>query len=180
MSKRIKGLIQDEYNGEFKDLDAVAVINPRGIEANATNTLRGELAKSNIRMRVVKNTLARRAADETSLDGFDRLLDGPSALVYSTDENTGISNVARALMDAKKTLKTIEFRGVFFDGDVYEGEAGVDQISKFPTREEAIADILGCALAPAANLAGCVSAPGGNIAGILKTHIKNQGGDDDA
>ena len=169
MSKRIKGFIQDEYHEDFKGLDAVAVLNPRGIGANATNKLRADLSQAGVRMKVVKNTLARRASSDTQLDGFARLLDGPSALVFPAGEQTSISGVARVLKKAKETLKTLEFRGVFFDGEVYEGEAGIEQVSKLPTREEAISNVVTLALSPGRNLAAAVKSPASNIAGILKT-----------
>lgn len=169
MSKRIKALMQNEYHDEFTGIDSVAVVNPRGIPANATNKLRGQLSKAGVKMRVVKNTLARRASNDTSLSGFDALLDGPSALVYPIDPNVAISAVARALVEAKKEIKDLEFRGVFFDGTIYEGDAGMTQVSKLPTREEAIGTVVTLALSPARNLVGAIAAPGSNIAGILKT-----------
>ncbi|MEM6560893.1 MAG: 50S ribosomal protein L10 [Planctomycetota bacterium] len=169
MSKRIKALIENEYHDEFSGIDSVAVVNPRGIPANATNKLRGKLSEAGVKMRVVKNTLARRASSDTGLSGFDSLLDGPSALVYPTDPNVAISAVARALVDAKKEIAELEFRGVFFDGTVYEGDDGMTQVSKLPTREEAIASVVTLALSPARNLVGAISAPGSNVAGILKT-----------
>ncbi|MEM8874761.1 MAG: 50S ribosomal protein L10 [Planctomycetota bacterium] len=174
MSKRIKALIESEYHDEFTGIDSVAVVNPRGIPANDTNKLRGKLSEAGVKMRVVKNTLARRAASETSLDGFDTLLDGPSALVYPTDPNVAISAVARALVDAKKEIGTLEFRGVFFDGAIFEGDAGMTQVSKLPTREEAIGNVVTAALSPARNLVGAIAAPGSNVAGILKT-IEDKG-----
>lgn len=180
MSKRIKGLIESEYHAEFENLDSVAVVNPRGIPANQTNKLRGTLHKNGVKMRVVKNTLARRASGQTSLDGFSKLLDGPSALIYPTNENTAISAVARALMDAKKDIAGLELRGVFFDGNVYEGEAGVEQVSKLPTREEAIANVVTLLLSPARNLVGAIKSPASNLAGILKTIEEKQGGGDTA
>jgi large subunit ribosomal protein L10 len=174
MSKRVKNLIEKDYQQRMGHAEAVAVINPRGIDALKTNQLRRMLAEKGVRMTVVKNTLARRAGGEMPIAGFEELLDGPSAVVYGSPvegaEPTAISSVCRALVDQKKdkAFEALEFRGVFFDGEVYHGEEGVTKVSKFPTREEAISDLVGCILAPGANLAGALAGPGGAIAGILK------------
>ena len=118
-------------------------------------------------MTVVKNTLARRASAGTKLKGFDSLLDGPSAVVYG--KSASISAIARMLMDEKKNDEKLELRGVFFDGEIYPGEEGVDTVSKLPTREEAIAGIVAAVLGPGRRLLGAVKGPSGNIAGILKS-----------
>src|SRR5205823_13710867 len=99
------------------------------------NQIRRRLRDRKLRMTVVKNTLAKRAVGEGPLKGFDRLLDGPSAVVYG---EASIAEIARLLLEEKRTDDKIELRGVFFDGEVYPGEAGVTQISKMPTRSEAI------------------------------------------
>ena len=187
MSKQVKGLIEKDYQRRLGHVNSVAVINPRGIDANKTNQFRRTLAEKGVRITVVRNTLVRRAGESIGIAGFEALLDGPSALVYGEAREDGqepasISSVCRALVDQKKAkaFEALEFRGVFFDGEVYHGDAGVEQVSKFPTREEAIADLVGCILAPGANLAGALNGPGGALAGILKAIEEKQGGGDAA
>ena len=136
MSKKIKGLIEKDLGDKFKDIDGVAVINPRGLEATKTNNIRRRLREAGLRMTVVKNTLAKRAAGDGKLKGFDALLDGPSAVIYGS--SAAIAVVARTLLAEKKLDDKLELRGMFFDGEVYVGDKGVEQVSKLPTREEAI------------------------------------------
>jgi large subunit ribosomal protein L10 len=115
---------------------------------------------------VVKNTLARRAVEGKKLQGFDKLLDGPSAAVYG--EAASISAIARFLLDEKKADATIELRGIFFDGEIYAGEDGVKKVSTLPTREEAIGNLVGLILGPGARLAGALKGPGGQLGALLK------------
>ena len=76
MSKKVKNLITKETADRLKDIDAVAVISPRGINAIKNNQIRRKLREKGLRMTVVKNTLAKRAIGEDSkLKGFDRLVD---------------------------------------------------------------------------------------------------------
>lgn len=166
MSKKVKSLIERDLRNRLEGVDALAVINPRGIDANKNNQIRRKLRESGARMLVVKNSLVRRAVGEGKLKGFDKLLEGPSALVFG---ETSISAIARVLLEEKKNNDKLELRGVFFDGDVFPGEKGVEDVSKLPTREEAIANIVGLALSPARRLAGILKGPGGRIASILKT-----------
>jgi ribosomal protein L10 len=174
MSKRVKQLIEGDYKSRFGHAEAVAVINPRGIDAIKTNQLRRALAEKGVKMTVVKNTLAKRASGDLPTSGFEDLLDGPSAIIYgeavTEGEVTAISGVCRALVDQKKdkAFEELEFRGVFFDGTLYHGEKGVEQISKLPTREEALSDVVACILGPGADLAATMQGPGGSLAAIFQ------------
>ena len=126
MSKPVKDLITKELSGRLKGLEAVAVINPRGIDGNKNHGIRRRLREQGMRMTVVKNTLARRAVEGGKLQGFDTLLDGPSAVVYG---EASISAIARLLIDERKKDEKLELRGVFFDGEAYVGADGVDTVS---------------------------------------------------
>ncbi|HMB94972.1 MAG TPA: 50S ribosomal protein L10 [Tepidisphaeraceae bacterium] len=166
MSKPVKALIEKELTARFKDIESVAVINPRGIDAIKNNLIRRRLREKGLRMTVVKNSLVKRATGQSKLKGFDSLLDGPSAVIYG---KASISTIARLLLEEKKTDEKIELRGIFFDGEVYVGEAGVKKVSKFPTREEAVGLIVAAILSPGKKLAGSLKGPAGKIAAILKT-----------
>jgi large subunit ribosomal protein L10 len=165
MSKKVKNLIEKQIEADFQGVDGVAVINPRGINAIKNNAMRRKLSEKGLRMRVVKNTLARRAGDRTKIKGFDKLLDGPSAVIFG---KASISTIARLLLDEKKADDKIELRGMFFDGEVYLGDEGIKQVSTMPTREEAIGNIVALALSPGKNLAGIFKGQAGKIAALIK------------
>src|SRR5947207_4733863 len=134
MSKKIKSLIQKELGERFKGVESVAVINPRGIDATKNNAIRRRLREKKLRMTVVKNTLAKRAVGDGKLKGFDKLLDGPSAVIYG---EASIATIARTLLDEKKLDEKPELRGVFFDGELYTSDKAMESASKLPTREDA-------------------------------------------
>jgi large subunit ribosomal protein L10 len=166
MSKKIKSLIEKELTNRFSSLDGVAVISPKGIDGLKNNLLRRRFREKGLRMTVVKNTLARRAAAGTKLRGFESLLDGPSAVVYG---KASVPSIARMLVEEKKNDEKLELRGVFFDGEAYVGEKGVLQVSKLPTREEAIGLIVAAIVGPGRKLISAVKGPTGTLAGILKS-----------
>jgi large subunit ribosomal protein L10 len=166
MSKKVKSLIEREFKSRFKDLDGVAVINPRGINAIKNNLIRRRLREKGVRMLVVKNTLARRASEGSKIKGFDKLLDGPSAVVYG---QASIAAIARLLLDEKKNDETLELRGAFFDGEVFIGDKGLEQVSKLPTREEAIGTVVAAILSPGRKLGGIFKGQAGKVAALIKS-----------
>ncbi len=163
--KDVKQMVVKELETRFKDLEGLAVINPRGINGIKTNKLRRQLRTAGLIMLVVRNALARRAVGQTKIKGFESLLEGPSAIVYGKASGPAI---ARALMDAKKADEKLEIRGIFFDGEAYKGEAGVKKVSKFPTREEAIGQVVAAVLSPGKKLAGAIKGQPGKIAALIK------------
>ena len=178
MSKKVKSLIEKETAARLNGIEAVGVLNPRGIGAIANNQMRRRFREKNLRMTVVKNTLAVRATASSKLKGFEKLLDGPSALVYG--KGVSISAIARAILEEKKVLEDnkkplFELRGAFFDGEVYVGDKGMLAASKLPTREEAIASVIAAMLGPGRKLAAALKGPGGKLGGILKA-IEEKGG----
>jgi large subunit ribosomal protein L10 len=171
MSKKVKNLLTLDLKKRLGDIEGVAVINPRGISATKNHGIRGRLRAKGLRMTVVKNTLARRATGGTKLAGFEQLLDGPSALIYGN--NVSIPAIAKLLLEEKKTDEKIELRGAFFDGEIYLGDKGIEQASKLPTREEAIANLVAAILGPGKKLAAALKGPGGKLGGLLKTIEEN-------
>ena len=165
MSKKVKNLIEKQIDNDLAGVEGLAVINPRGINASKNNLIRRRLRTHGLTMRVVKNTLAKRAGDRSKVKGFDKLLDGPSAIIFG---KASISTIARALLDEKKKDETLELRGMFFDGEVYIGDKGVEQVSKLPTREEAIGNVLAAILGPGAKLGGLLKGQAGKVAALVK------------
>ncbi len=166
MSKKVKNLIERDLKTRLDSIEGVAVINPRGVDATKNNQMRRRLRAKGLRVTVVRNSLAVRATKSSKIEGFAKLLDGPSAVVYG--KKTSVSAVARALMEEKKLIEKLELRGLFFDGELFEGEKGVKQASELPTREEAIALIVAAALSPGRKLAGALKGPAGKVAALVK------------
>lgn len=178
MSKPVKQLIRKELASRFEGLNSLAICGLTGIDAVTTNAMRGRLREKEIRLTMVKNSVARQAFRDVGIEEAAELLDGPCAVAYGSDS---IVSVVRELLDIKKeSAPSLTVKAAVLEGDVFGDEEEVQRLSKFPTREEAIADVLGAVLAPASNLAACLVAPSGEIAGILKTIEENQGGGEEA
>lgn len=165
MSKPVKEMIIDEYSRRFGELDSALIVDIRGIEANQNNALRIGLLEKDIRVTVVKNTLARKSFAGTPLEALAPALDGPSALVYGGES---IVNAARELVDWAKKVGKLDLKGAVLDGEYFDGEAGVKRLSDFPTKDEAQAKVVQLILTPAQNVVGAAKGPGGRVLGVIK------------
>ncbi|TVQ51577.1 MAG: 50S ribosomal protein L10 [Phycisphaerales bacterium] len=165
MSKPIKEMIISDYKDRFVDIDGALVVDIRGIEANDNNAMRLSLHEQNIRITVIRNSLAKKAFAGTHLEAVSPALEGPAALAYGAES---VVNVARELVKWAKKIDKLDLKGAVLDGTYFEGEAGVKRLSDFPTREEAQAKVVQLVLAPAGNVVGGAKGPGGKILGIIK------------
>lgn len=169
MSKVIKGLIMRDYQsriakGTSQWPDAM-VISIRGVKAVDTTRLRHNLAKKNIRITVVQNALARKVFEGTSLEPLKDLLTGSSALAYGGES---VVEVAREIVGAMAKMPALELKGAVLDGIVFKGKKAVEELSKYPTKDEAIGQVVTLVVSPARNLLGQVKGPGSKVAGLIK------------
>lgn len=175
MSKYVKELVTRDIQRRLDGvLDAVTV-NCSAMDANTTNELRGELGEKNIHMMVVKNSLARRATEGSSLAAAFSGAKGQVAVLWgSSDFVTLVKEIVRLDKDEAKYGKFTATGGVM-DGERLDHD-GVKAVSKWPSREEQIAMLVGQILGPGASLNAALLGPGKT----LNSQIKKKGEEEDA
>lgn len=166
MSKTVKGMIIREYQKRFEGTSDAALISIRGVASNDANKLRKTLRGKKIRVTVVRNSLAKRAFEGTGLAGLVPMLQGSNALAYG---GQSVIEVAREIVKMLAEFPHLELRGAILDGQIFEGVKGVKELSKFPTREEALSQAVTIILGPARTLMAQVKGPGATVAGIIKS-----------
>ena len=176
MSKPVKKLIRDELTRRFAGVTQLAIVGFQGVDAGTTNQVRARLREKDIRMTVVKNSLARQAFRELGIEPVGGLLNGASAVAYGADS---VVTVVRELLEIHRETPNLTVKAAFMEGQVF-GADEIKALSSYPTRDEAVAQGLGCVLSPGANLAGCLIGPGAELAGILKAIEETRGGSEDA
>lgn len=180
MSKPVKELMRKNLARRLEGVESLAVVDFTGVDATSTNQIRGRLAEKSIRVMVVKNSLARQAFREAGLERAGQLLRGPCAIAYGEDNETvGVVAVVRELLDIRKEQPNLNVKAALLEGEIFEAER-VEELSKFPTREEAIGKVTGALMGPAATLSSALLGGGRTIAGILKSIEEKQGGDESA
>lgn len=165
MSKPVKNLIINQYKERFEALDGAVVLDMRGIKSNDNNALRAALAAEGIRITVISNLLAKHAVRGTALETLESVFDGPCAMAYGAES---VVDLARTLLARQKTLNVFTFKGAVLEGQLY-GADEIEKLSKMPTREEAVAGVLGAALSAGSNLVGAALGPGSAVLGIIST-----------
>lgn len=165
MSKPVKQMIRKDLARKFTNVNSVAVVGFSGLNSEQTYEMRGRLAGKDIQFKVVKNSMAKQAFQDVGLDAACDLLDGPCAVAWGADS---IVSVVRELLDIHKTAPAVTVKAAVLDGEIFANERDVERLSKFPTRDEAIGQVVQAVLSAGANVAGCIVGPAGQIAGILK------------
>ena len=165
MSKFVKDLQTRHVKTEMTGVSDLVVVNVIGLNSGESAQLRTELRKKGIKLRVVRNTLARRAMESLGLGGAGNLLNGASAVAWGGE---GIVELAKEITEWAKKLKKLEVKGAFVSGASVDAK-GVQALSTMPSRPELLAKIAGQILAPGANLAAALLGPGGTLAGQIKS-----------
>ena len=161
---RIKNLLVEELASSWQGMKAFVVVCPVGLDAVTSNQLRAALQAKNIKMTVVKNSLARLALAELDLAPAAELLDAPSAVCYGGES---VVDVARELLNWSRNIDAFKLRGAFVEGQIFSGEQ-FRKLAAMPNRSELSAQILCLVLAPARNIAAALLTSAGRIAGAIE------------
>ena len=127
----------------------------RGITVTQMTELRAKARAQGVDMRVVKNTLARKAMVGTSFEAFGTQLKGPLVLAFSKNDPGA---AARLVKDFAKTNDKLVARLVSLGGQVLPG-SDLEKVASLPTREQALSILLGTMKAPIEKLVRTLVAP---------------------
>lgn len=127
----------------------------RGLSVSAMTALRVKARESSVHVRVVRNTLARRALEDTDFACMSERLVGPLVLAFSQEEPAA---AARVMRDFSKSNDKLVIRLAAFGGQVIEA-GDIDVLASLPTREEALSQLMSVLLAPASKLVRTLAEP---------------------
>ena len=164
MDRAQKEQLVDELGQIFESSGVVVVSHYVGLTVADMQNLRARARAAGGTVRVAKNRLAKIALDGKPCESIADLLTGMTVLTYSEDP-VAAAKVAQEF--AKENAKFVILGGAM--GENALDVAGVEAVSKMPSREELISTIAGMLGAPASNIAGAIGAPASNIASILST-----------
>jgi large subunit ribosomal protein L10 len=174
MSKVVKTMVIDTIRAELGDSRDLVLLDASGLDGKTANRLRLGLAAKGMKVLGVKNALANRVLEDLGIKGVDRLLKGPTTLAWGGED---IVQLSKEMAKWAKEIEKLQIKGGTVDGQIVDAK-GVDELSKSPSRQELISQIVGLLLSPGARLAACLLAPGGKVAGQLKKMSEGaEGGD---
>ena len=135
----------------------------RGLTVGQMTELRAKARKQGVYMRVVKNTLARKALAGTSFEAVGPKLKGPLVLAFSKDDPGA---AARVVKDFAKAHEKLVAKLVSLGGQVLPG-AELEKVASLPTREQALSMLLGVLKAPMSKLVRTLAEPPAKLARTL-------------
>lgn len=144
-----KKAIVAEVNEVASSALSAVLADYRGTDVTKLTALRKTARESGVYLRVVRNTLAKRAVKGTEFECLAEAFTGPSILAFSV-EDPGAA--ARLLKDFAKGTETFEIKALAVGGVMLDASQ-IDKLAKLPTRDQAIAMLMSVMNAPVTKLA---------------------------
>jgi large subunit ribosomal protein L10 len=140
----------------------------RGFTVAELYALRTKLLESGAEMVVAKNTLLRLAARNVGKEVLEPTLEGPTAVIFAYGD---IAKTAKVLLDASKVAnKPLKLKGGALGVSAIAAD-GLDAVTKLPSREQALAQVVGAVSAPVSGVVGVINAAISNIALVIQARI---------
>lgn len=163
MDREQKGVVVAEIAAEIEASEAIFAVDYRGITVAQAAELRGKLAESQTKFKVVKNSLTERAADETGREALKPLLTGPTALAFVKGD---AATAAKALADYARVTQLLPFKGGIMGGEAMAPDQML-ALSRLPSREVLYGQLVGVVASPVSGLVRTLGALVGGLAVAL-------------
>jgi large subunit ribosomal protein L10 len=176
MNRDEKRAVIEEVAREIGDAAAIFAVDYRGISVKQSAELRRRLDNAGASLRVVKNRLSARAADQAGVDSLKTLLEGPTALTFVRGD---AAIAAKELAGFRREHSLLVFKGGLLNGAALSADE-VEAISRLPARGALYGQLVGITASP---LNGLVRGLAGLLSGLASQlgQIRDQGlvgGDD--
>jgi large subunit ribosomal protein L10 len=168
MTKQEKAQYIDNLVHELTESNVFYLADTSGLTVDVVNSLRRRCFQSNIKMRVVKNTLLVKAMDRVEGKNYGDLKDilaGATSIMFCEVSNAP----AKLIQDFRKKNDKPILKGAYIHEATFVGDNQLDTLVSLKSREELIGEIIGLLQSPAKNVVSGLTGAGSKIAGILKT-----------
>jgi large subunit ribosomal protein L10 len=157
----------DLLTEKLKKAKVAVLTDYRGLTVSQIQDLRGKLRTGDVEYRVVKNTLARRAAASAGVSELEKELEGPLAIAFGYDDLSVPSKLINEWV--RTTRLKLEVKGGLVEGRVFSPDQ-VKQLADLPSRETLIAQLLGTLQSPVGQLVGIMQTPLQQLLGVLDAY----------
>lgn len=163
MLRAEKSRVVESLNGVFQTSGVIVVAHYMGMTVAELGDLRAQARAVGARVRVTKNTLARRALDGTDYGSITELFKGPTAIAFSPDPTAA----PKVLVGFARRNEKLQIIGGGLGGNLLDA-AAVRALAELPSLDELRARLLSTINTPASRLVGLLQAPGAQLARVLK------------
>ena len=167
MLKDEKNAIVSAISSDLQDHSHFYLTDIASLDAGQTSELRRSCFKNEVKLVVVKNTLLKRALEESELDYSELYptLVGNTSVMY-----TNVGNAPAKLIKALRTKKWEKpvLKGAFVEESAYLGDEQLDFLTAIKSKDELIGDIIGLLQSPAKNVISALQSGSGTIHGLLE------------
>ena len=161
MNREQKAAVIEEITAQIKESEAVFAVDYRGISVAQAAELRTKLRDADATLRIVKNTLTIRAADEAGAEALKPVLEGPTALTFARGDAAA---AAKAVADYARATGLLPFKGGLMNGGALS-PAEMTAIARLPSRDVLNAQFVNIVASP---LTGLVTSLSNLISGLAR------------
>jgi len=172
MRREEKNAIIDSLAERIKEYSHFYLTDTAQLNAADTSNLRRKCFENDIKLIVVKNTLLKRALEQSDID-FEELypvLKGTSSIMFTQSGNTP----AKLIREFRKQHDKPVLKGAYVQESIYIGDNMLDTLVSVKTREELIGDVIMLLQSPAQNVISALKSGGNKLHGVLETLSKRE------
>lgn len=175
MTRTEKTAVIEHLKGKFAETDFFYLADASTLTVEKVNELRAMCYEKGIEMKVVKNTLARKAleaaGEEKNYSGLYEALKGPTAIMFTDTANAP----ARLIKDFRKKEERPFIKAAYIDSSIYLGDDQIDILAKLKSKDELLGELIGLLQSPIRNVMGALSSGGNTMMGLLKALEEREG-----
>ncbi len=164
-----KKAIVADVNAVASDALSLVVADSRGCTVSEMTTLRRQAREAGVNVRVVRNTLAKRAVEGTDYECAQDSFKGPSLLAFSMEHPGAAAKIFKGFA---KDVEAFEVRALAVGGQLLDASQ-IDVLAKMPTRDETISQLMSVMQAPVAKLVRTMNEVPGKLVRTLAA-VKDQ------
>lgn len=167
MTREEKTAVIEEIKDIFASSNCFYVTDCSTLSVEQVNKLRRSCFETGIQLRVIKNTLIRKALEQVSENDYSQLYDtlhGPTAIMFSENAKAPATLIKQFRETAERPL----LKAAYIDSSIFVGDDQLEALTKLKSKEELLGDVIGLLQSPMQNVIGALKSGGQTIAGLVK------------
>ena len=168
MDRAAKEKVVSDLTSKFNESNFFILTHNNGLSVEEMTSLRNQLRDAGSTFKVVKNSLAKIAVNDTKVKDLSEHFNGPLAIVFSEE----LTSQPKIISDFTKDNENLSIVGGFMDGEIIDKET-ISKLASLPSLDTLRAKIIGSLTSSASKIAGIVTKPGGQIVQVLSAKSQN-------